>query len=220
MKAWTGLPVLAVVLALAVAGCGGSGGENEGVAHLESTSSSEAGAAESGGGAEAEGATGAGSSEASAGATGGESGGGEADAGGGNEEKAAEFSECMRENGIADFPEPVEGRIQLQTHPGSDLNPESPAFQKAEKACRALAPSMEASAGQEEAMQASSLEYAECMRSHGVANFPDPEVSEGHVKMTVPRGVNPSSPTFAKAQEACHELMVGGPGGPGPGGTP
>lgn len=209
MKAMMGLPVLAVMLALALAACGGSGSGTEGVARLESNASSEAEAATSGAAESGE------SGEAETGGGGIESGGGEAGAAaGGDEEKAAEYSECMRENGIADFPEPVEGRIQLQVHPGSDLNPESPAFQKAEEACRALAPSMEPSAEQEDELQAGALEYSECMRSHGVSNFPDPEVSEGHVKMSVPRAIDPSSPAFQKADEACRELMVGKPGAP------
>ncbi|MFT3863732.1 MAG: hypothetical protein QM729_05610 [Solirubrobacterales bacterium] len=208
MKALMGMPVLAVALALALAACGGSGSGTEGVAHLESGGTSEAEAGASG---EAESGE-AGGAEAGGGGV--ESGGGVGAVGAGDEEKAIEYSECMRENGIGDFPEPVEGRIQLQVRPGSDLNPESPAFQKAEEACRALAPSMEPSAQQEDELQSGALEYAECMRSHGVSNFPDPEVAEGHVKMRVPKGVDPNSPTFQKANEACRELMVGGPGGP------
>jgi hypothetical protein len=55
------------------------------------------------------------------------------------------------------------------------------------------------------------------MRENGVPDFPDPEVSGGGVKMGIPRGVNPQSPAFKKAEEACRELMIGGPGGPGGG---
>ena len=201
MKALIELPVLAVALALALAACGGSGGGTEGVAHLESTASSEAEA----GAATEEGGTEVGGGEAA----------GEGEEEGGTEDKALAFSECMRSHGISDFPEPVEGRIQLKAGPGSDLNPESPAFQKATEACRAFAPSQEPSAGQEEELRTSALEFAECMRSHGVPNFPDPEVSGGGVKMAVPKGVDPESPTFEKANEACRDLMVG-PGGETP----
>jgi hypothetical protein len=49
------------------------------------------------------------------------------------------------------------------------------------------------------------------MRSHGVSNFPDPQVSEGHMKMTIPPGIDPESSTFGKAQEACRDLLAGGP---------
>jgi hypothetical protein len=114
MKALIGVLTLVAVLALAVAGCGRSG-DDESVAKLGTTGSSEGAASE----AET---------------------GGEGEEGGGEEPMLA-YSECMRENGIADFPEPVEGQLKIEAGPGSDLNPESPAFQKAEEACRSLAPS-------------------------------------------------------------------------------
>jgi hypothetical protein len=181
MKAVIGAIALVAVLALAVAGCGRSG-DDESVAKLGTTSSSEGAASET------------------------ETGG----------EPMLAYSECMRENGIADFPEPVEGQLKIEAGPGSDLNPQSPAFQKAEEACRSLAPTQEVSPEQEEELSASALAYAECMRENGVPDFPDPEVSGGGVKMGIPRGVNPQSPAFKKAEEACRELMVG-PGGPGGG---
>jgi hypothetical protein len=37
------------------------------------------------------------------------------------------------------------------------------------------------------------------MRSHGVPNFPDPGAS-------LPSGVNPQSPAFQAAQQACRQL--------------
>lgn len=45
------------------------------------------------------------------------------------------FSACMRAHGIADFPDPSNGGLQIQVHPGSDLAPDNPTFQKAQKAC-------------------------------------------------------------------------------------
>jgi len=73
-----------------VAGCGSSGGD-ESVAKVESTNSSEAAAPEDEAGGE-----------------------------GGGEEPALAYTECMRENGISDFPEPVEGRFKIQAGPGSE----------------------------------------------------------------------------------------------------
>jgi hypothetical protein len=46
------------------------------------------------------------------------------------------FSACMRAHGIKDFPDPSNGGLQLQSHPGSDLNPDNPTFQKAQQACQ------------------------------------------------------------------------------------
>jgi hypothetical protein len=44
----------------------------------------------------------------------------------------------MREHGVANFPDPVDGRLQLR--PGSGVDPSSAAFKAAETACKALAP--------------------------------------------------------------------------------
>jgi hypothetical protein len=43
------------------------------------------------------------------------------------------FSECMRANGISDFPDPSGGGLSLRR--GGDLDPNSPAFQHAQKLC-------------------------------------------------------------------------------------
>jgi hypothetical protein len=46
------------------------------------------------------------------------------------------FSACMRAHGLKDFPDPSNGGLRLQDHPGSDLSPNNPTFQKAQKACQ------------------------------------------------------------------------------------
>jgi hypothetical protein len=49
--------------------------------------------------------------------------------------KLEKFSQCMRANGIPDFPDPSGNGLQLRSSPGSDLNPNNPAFQSAQKKC-------------------------------------------------------------------------------------
>jgi hypothetical protein len=51
---------------------------------------------------------------------------------------AARYVRCMREHGVANFPDPVDGRLQLR--PDSGVDPSSAAFKAAEAACKALAP--------------------------------------------------------------------------------
>jgi len=51
------------------------------------------------------------------------------------------------------------------------------------------------------------IKYADCMRSHGVPNFPDP-VDGGFPLRT--SGINESSPAFLSAQKACASLQPGG----------
>lgn len=46
------------------------------------------------------------------------------------------FSECMRANGIPDFPDPKSnGDLSINIGAGGDLNPNNPAFQNASKLC-------------------------------------------------------------------------------------
>lgn len=61
------------------------------------------------------------------------------------------------------------------------------------------------------------LAFAECMRSSGVANFPDP-VPGGELLFPVGAGINPSSPAFRAARAKCQKVLPGG-GPPGPGTT-
>ena len=58
-------------------------------------------------------------------------------------------------------------------------------------------------------MQETMLEFAACMREHGV-DMPDPDFSGGGARMQFRAGaggVDPESPTFQKAQEACQEIL-------------
>jgi hypothetical protein len=51
--------------------------------------------------------------------------------------QALKMSACMRSHGIPDFPDPsAGGGIEIQMHRGSDLDPSSPRFQAAQKACQ------------------------------------------------------------------------------------
>jgi hypothetical protein len=51
--------------------------------------------------------------------------------------KLEKFSQCMRAHGIPDFPDPSGNGLQLHSSPGSDLDPNNPTFQSAQKACAA-----------------------------------------------------------------------------------
>ena len=54
------------------------------------------------------------------------------------------WAKCMRSHGLPDFPDPTftaHGiRMAIRGGPGSDLNPQSPAFQAAQKACQSKLP--------------------------------------------------------------------------------
>jgi hypothetical protein len=61
--------------------------------------------------------------------------------------------------------------------------------------------------------------YAACMRTHGVADFPDPQVSTSGAEVKVAVRVTPAitgNPHFKPAQQACGKLLPGGGPGSGP----
>jgi len=74
-----------------------------------------------------------------------------------------------------------------------------------------------ASGSTAESARGSGLAFAKCMRSHGVPNFPDPQVSGHTVRMFGPNsGVNPQSPAFQSAEQSCQNLLPKGPPSSGP----
>lgn len=79
-------------------------------------------------------------------------------------------------------------------------------------ACGSGSPSNSSSSGSsgsnssQTQLQQEALNFAGCMRSHGVSNFPDPTPNGGGFNVNVP-GINPSSPAFKAAQTACRQLL-------------
>jgi hypothetical protein len=111
----------------------------------------------------------------------------------------------MRSHGVPSFPDPQNGHFLIQ---GSVEN--SPQFASASETCQKYLPNGLSNGGSGTSGGSSTstaeLKFAECMRSHGVTNFPDPTGGA----LAVPQGVNTSSPQFQAAQQACQSLLPGG----------
>jgi hypothetical protein len=61
-------------------------------------------------------------------------------------------------------------------------------------------------------MMNSALKFAECMRSHGISNYPDP-VNNGRNIQIGPgpsSGIDMNSARFKAAQKACYPLLPNG----------
>jgi hypothetical protein len=131
------------------------------------------------------------------------------------------YSKCMRSHGVPDFPDPnSQGQIQLNVNgPGSDLAPDAPQFKKAQQACKSLEPVGTPAEQRKNYEQA--LRFAKCMRAHGVP-LADPKPpgsgpqtgshSGSGQSNGDSQGVDPNSPQFQKAQQACRSLQPSGPG--------
>lgn len=146
-----------------------------------------------------------------------------APAGGSKTDSARQFSVCMRAHGVPNFPDPkvsAGGGMSLSLDKSNGLNPDSPQFKAAQKTCEKYMPNGgKPDAATQAKMQAQMLKFSACMRSHGLANFPDPVFSQGGARVTLGgrgSGLNPNSPVFKAAQKACESFMPGGKGGDGP----
>lgn len=114
---------------------------------------------------------------------------------------------CAR---ITDFPDPSRnGNLSLQVRPGGDLNPHSPKFQAAESACKFDLSGPNMTPAEEASANARALRYSHCVRSHGIADFPDPN---GQGTLTIEMGagdLDPNSTKFQAAEKACQSLDTG-----------
>ncbi|HZQ88202.1 MAG TPA: hypothetical protein VFA83_25365 [Acidimicrobiales bacterium] len=131
--------------------------------------------------------------------------------------KAEAYAECMRSHGVTNFPDPVvtpSGGYGFRTR---GVDPNSSAFRLAGAACNALAPEGWGTSGQElsPAQQQEWLNWAKCIRAHGVPDFADPTFSSGGAVHIDGGGAGGISPQLQSAMDACHSQMpsAGGLGG-------
>jgi hypothetical protein len=128
------------------------------------------------------------------------------------QEKAVKFAECMRANGVPHFPDPdPKGDYNF----GVDVSKE--VFTKAVDACKALQPPGALSAKRTPKQQSASLRFAQCVRDHGVKDFPDPVNGEPLIDTTkIPSSNKPGGMTILNAAtHACGSVLNLAAGGQG-----
>jgi hypothetical protein len=125
----------------------------------------------------------------------------------------------MRSHGVPQFPDPVvtpSGGYGFRMPLGPNrIDPRSPSYQSAQQACKALVPAWwSGSSGQQlsPAQQQAWLNWAKCIRSHGMPDFADPTFSGSEVHVS-DGGSN--SPQLQSAMTACksQKPTSGGLGG-------
>jgi hypothetical protein len=183
-----------------VAGCGGSKAPS--VASVATTTST--------------------SAAASTDTTGGPAGSGSASSQAQPQKDALNYARCMRANGVPNFPDPNSGS-GFTFNPGTGVDRSSPAFNAAQAKCQKY---MNAGGGLAPGTQthpspqwlAKMVKAAQCMRRHGVPNFPDPTTTIPSPKILGGRGqisniegaifvfpgsIDTQSPLFTRAAKAC-----------------
>jgi hypothetical protein len=123
---------------------------------------------------------------------------------------ALEYSRCMRAHGLPDFPDPsANGGINLSDQPGSDLNPNSTAFQAAARSCASIQGFGAPSAARQRQYIAEMLPFARCVRAQGLPNFPDPSTLGSPyqgIGFLIDRNSR-HSPVLQAAIKACQDVV-------------
>ena len=134
------------------------------------------------------------------------------------------LAQCMRGHGVPDFPDPdASGSYTLTSNGsiegagGSSIDINSGQVQAAYGDCRHLLPGgpsvsqLEQIEQQEQQRQEKALptllKYSQCMRSHGVPDFPSPGQSAAPGNGAA---INPDSPQYLAAARACQHLLPSG----------
>jgi hypothetical protein len=129
------------------------------------------------------------------------------------------FLQCLRDHGVdVPDPQPGGGPVLIQAGPddtakldalktcGPDLPPPGQPGRRGEPA------TVQVGGGAE------LKPFADCMRDHGLADFPEPD-DEGLV-VQKDSDVHPGDATFDAAQDACKDLLPAPPAGAAAGGAP
>ena len=139
------------------------------------------------------------------------------------------FAECMRANGVPNFPDPSAARGALFAIPAG-TNPAAPGFKTAQAKCQKFMGSGPPVPGTSTHASAQTLtkllRIAVCMRQHGVSQFPDPRTSvppdplaAGDAEITdfdgaillFPSTIDMQAPAYKQALTACGAPPLGLP---------
>lgn len=127
------------------------------------------------------------------------------------------MSKCMRAHDVPDFPDPRSGPdgggvgwpgggpVMISTDVlmimGQRLA--GPAIAAAAKACKEYMGPSGPPPALTESQRETAIAHAECMRRHGLPNFPDPTFSGSGQQLNLAPGLNPQSPAVEQAAKAC-----------------
>jgi hypothetical protein len=129
------------------------------------------------------------------------------------------YAACVRAHGVPDYPDPHNGKVTVNTH---NLSESATVVSKAEGTCQKYAPGLNLnslprlSSAQMARVKVGGLDYAKCMRTHGVPEMPDPIVKPGPGGHGIEYGYSAKaldahplpykSPTYARANTTCSKV--------------
>jgi hypothetical protein len=118
---------------------------------------------------------------------------------------ALAYAQCIRKHGVPNYPDPtVNGNSVSSGVNVNSLGVSQSVLQAAQNACKSLSPQNFVPPGANSAQNiAQDRTYAQCIRNHGVPDFPDP-TSNG--VFNVPASVNVQGSAYQAASKACQSV--------------
>jgi len=130
---------------------------------------------------------------------------------------AIAFVSCMRTHGEPNMPEPnirrSGGQTSVSINASSGVDPNSPLFAAAYKACKHLLPNNGNPSKETTITPADQKDYlkaAACMRAHGIPDFPDPTFQDGGVSFNSRTPIDTNTPQYERALRTCQKLIPAG----------
>jgi hypothetical protein len=117
------------------------------------------------------------------------------------------YARCMRANGVANYPDPdPDGQLPASTNKQQLTS--NPHLATAARTCSHLIPQSVIDA-QNQADQREYVSFAQCMRTNGIPNFPDPTTRSGGTPIfnLAPAGIDTSSPQVRSAASRCQSML-------------
>lgn len=129
-----------------------------------------------------------------------------------NHEQAVKFAECVRNNGVPDFPDPdASGELTIDGIANrSSVDTSSAAFKQAIEACKDLQPAGFTGHKRSPQEQENALKFAQCIRDNGVPDFPDPAIDEPMIDTNrIPSAAKEGGMTLLHAaMEKCRDIIA------------
>jgi hypothetical protein len=119
------------------------------------------------------------------------------------------FAKCMRAHGLPHFPDPggprpsgnVISLLGAQLPASTDIR--APAFQAALSVCLKRINGGHPPPPVSAAQKAQAVQFAKCVRAHGVPDFPDPVFNNGRIGQALGPNDDPNSPALRHATLVC-----------------
>jgi hypothetical protein len=125
---------------------------------------------------------------------------------------ALAYSRCMRSHGLAKFPDPGSDGAPVKETP-QQLGVSTAQLTAAQGICAHLLPDtgndQAWTPAQAQTVMNTYRNFARCVRSHGLQNWPDPklEIDRGDAVFILPIGMDPDSPQISGTLHECRHVL-------------